>query len=117
MLDQRDLKQIETMFRVIQGEQDHDPSPHACTQSETIAKLNTSLELILQQQGQILKLVEKHEHVLYGNGKEGLITIMSKVEKYVNDNQATGRKVIEYLLLGVVGGLIVLFVQHGVKIP
>jgi hypothetical protein len=113
MLDQRDLKQLETIIRVTLSEQEHDGG-HTCTQTDVINRLDKSLELIAQSQAQILKLVEKHELTLYGDGKEGgLTTAMKGVQDFVKNNQALGHKLVEYLLLLFVGGVIVLIVERG----
>jgi hypothetical protein len=118
MLDQRDLKQLETIIRVTLAEQDRDGG-HTCTQTDVINRLDKNLDLLTQQHAQILEMVKKHELTLYGDGKEGgLTTTMKGVQDFVKSNQALGNKVIEWLLLLFLGGVIVLFVERGgVPVP
>jgi N-acetylmuramic acid 6-phosphate (MurNAc-6-P) etherase len=42
----------------------------------------------------ITDLVDKHEHLLYGNGKEGLVTIVDRLERAIESAQGVGQALV-----------------------
>jgi hypothetical protein len=58
-------------------------------------------------------LVDKHEHLLYGNGRAGLTTIVDRLERAVSEIQNLNRKVIETVVVSAAVGVLVMIVRYG----
>lgn len=65
----------------------------------------------------ILELVKKHDATLYGNGKPGLVTIISDHDKFINSVRGTLEAAVRVLFIALVISLTVLAVQHGLLKP
>lgn len=59
------------------------------------------------------KMVERHEHLLYGNGREGLTTIVDRLNRAVTTAEGITSKVIATLVVAGVLGVLVLIVERG----
>lgn len=65
----------------------------------------------------IAKLVEKHDATLYGNGKPGLVTIISDHDKFITSVRGTLEAAVRVLFIALAISLTVLAVQHGLLQP
>src|SRR5512133_861399 len=74
---------------------------------------NDSEKVLAQQINTLVKRVEKHDETLYGNGHEGLTSIVERLERTVSAAADVWNKVVTALVIGLVIGLIILVVQAG----
>lgn len=80
---------------------------------QVIKAVRSAVDEIHECDEHITSLVKKHEHLLYGNGKEGLVTIVDRLERAIEGAQDVGRALVSALVIAFVIGLIVLVVQAG----
>lgn len=66
---------------------------------------------------EICKKLDKYESTLYGNGKEGLTTTVSRLDRWATSVQKTINDVVTWVLIAVLGGstalLLILSANHG----
>ncbi len=77
----------------------------------------TDYQLLEQRLEALVKLVEKHDGTLYGNGREGLTSIVDRIERIVTTAQDVLVKVMTTLTIAGAMGLIVLLVERGFLKP
>ncbi len=85
---------------------------HAAVEAQS-----TTDQLLTQRLDALVKLVEKHDHTLYGNGKEGLTSIVDRIERAVETAQGIWNKLVGTLVVAGVIGLIILLVQANLLKP
>lgn len=89
------------------------------TNTDEIAEIiERTVEITLEHRADSMRaltnLVEKHERILYGDGREGgLLTVVDRLERVVDGINGIGRKVIEALIIAGVMGLIILLAKFG----
>lgn len=99
-MDAKEVKELEIMFRAIV----EDVLPVA------------ELRVIAEQQKLMLELVNKHNTTLYGNGKEGLTSTVSRIDRWVSNAQKIVDNIVWALVALGGGGIayaLILAVQHG----
>ena len=101
MADTQDIKELETALRVILTE---------------VLPLD-DLKVIAEQNKHLLELVEHHNLTLYGNGKEGLTTTVSRIDRWVTSVQNVLNSILNWALIFILGGaavwLFILGSSHG----
>lgn len=98
-LSQQEVKEIEAIFRVVVGE---------------VVPVN-EIRVVAAQQKEILEKLGKHNDTLYGNGKEGLTTTVSRLDHWAKSVQDTLQDILKWALIAGVGGGITLLLALGAR--
>lgn len=80
----------------------------------------TAIAVMSRQEAQherIEEQLQKHEHLLYGNGREGIVTKLDRIERAVTQWTSMERKAIEFFFIALVVGGVILLVQANLLIP
>lgn len=83
-------------------------------QSQIIADITKTQALMAQQQEQILEMVKKHQETLYGNGKVGLVTIVSQLSQASSRSLSMWADVLKWVIIAAITIFVTLAVQHGI---
>lgn len=83
------------------------------TSAAVNAAVNAVVNAERERDARVDEQLEKHEHLLYGNGKEGLITKIDRIEQLVKPVSSIGWRILEVLTISIVLGAIILIVQNG----
>jgi len=86
----------------------------ARTQSHIESETGTMLRMekdIQKNISNISDLVKKHEHSIYGNGREGIVTALARTENEIEENKKF-RSTVNKSLWGLVAGFIMIVVRE-----
>lgn len=88
--------------------------PHQCVQAGTITEIAKTQALLAQQQGELMKLVEKHNTALYGNGKQGLVHLVDILMEDKKKQSNLWWDILKWAVILIATILLTLIVTHGI---